>query len=114
MKRNYSSLFFKMLLPVIMFFCSIGSTLAATEVHVETAGTLSTLLTTCETTLKVTGSINGTDVKYLRELINGGKVTSLDLSGASIVSGGEAYFESYKTKDGVISEFMFKNCSKLI
>ena len=113
MKRNYSSLFFKMLLPVVLFFCSIGSTLAATEVHVETAGTLSTLLTTCETTVKITGSINGTDVKYLRELINGGKVTALDLSGASIVSGGEVYYQSYKTKDAVISEFMFKDCSKL-
>ena len=113
MKRNYTSLFIKMLLPLFLLFCGVESTLAITEVNVAQAGTLSTLLTSCETSVKITGSINGTDVKYLRELINGGKVTALDLSGASIVSGGEAYYQNYKTKDGVISEYMFKDCSKL-
>ncbi|MBE6302660.1 MAG: hypothetical protein E7089_01840 [Bacteroidales bacterium] len=113
MKRNYSSLFFKMLLPIVLLFCSAGNAWAATEVHVETAGTLSTLLTSTETTLKITGSINGTDVKYLRELINGGKVTSIDLSEASIVSGGEKYNGSYSTENDIIGDRMFHECAKL-
>ena len=113
MKRNYTSLFLKILLPVIMFFCSIEGTLAATEVHVETAGTLPTLLTTCETTVKVTGYINGTDVKYLRELINGGKVTNLDLSAANIVSGGEKYDGNNSTENDIIGQSMFHQCANL-
>ena len=113
MKKNYSSLFFGLLLPLFALFLGNTSAWAATEVHVGTAGTLSTLLTTSESTLKITGSINGTDIKYLRELINAGTVTSLNLTDASIVSGGEAYVDSYKTEDDVIGESMFKDCSNL-
>ena len=102
-----------MLLPVFLFFCSIGNAWSATEVHVEKAGTLSTLLTTCETAVKITGSINGTDIKYIRELINGGKVTELDLSKASIVSGGEKYDGSNSTEDDIIGPSMFDGFSKL-
>ena len=112
MKRNNYS-FLKMLLPVFLFFCSIGNAWAATEVHVETAGTLSTLLTTCETAVKITGSINGTDIKYIRELINNNKVTELDLSKASIVSGGEKYDGSNSTEDDIIGPSMFNGFSKL-
>ena len=86
---------------------------ADSEVNVETAGTLSTLLPTSDSKLTITGSINGTDVKYLRELINAGTVTDLDLSDAHIVKGGVAYFEDNKTEDNVIGKAMFKECTKL-
>ena len=111
MKRNYSII--KMLLPILLFFSGIGSAWAVTEVCVEKAGTLSSLLTTSDTTLKITGSLNGTDIKYLRQLINAGSVTDLDISGANIVGGGEAYFESYKTEEYVIGHSMFKECKNL-
>jgi hypothetical protein len=84
-----------------------------TEIHVETAGTLSSLLTSTDKELKVTGVINGSDIKYIRELVTAGKVTSLDWSGVRIVSGGQAYFESYTTENDVIGEKMFYQCSKL-
>lgn len=113
MKKNHSTLFFRLLLPLFLFFYGTESAWAATEVHVEKAGTLSTLLTTSESALKVTGGINGTDIKYLRELINAGTVTDLDLSEASIVKGGSAYFESYTTEDDIIGESMFKECTNL-
>ena len=97
-----------------MFVCFTATwAWADTEVNVEKAGTLSTLLTETETTLKLTGSINGTDVKYLRELISAGTVTSLDLSGVNIVSGGVAYFGSCKTENNVIGEYMFQDFTKL-
>jgi hypothetical protein len=86
---------------------------AITEVNVETAGTLSTLLTSTDKELKVTGVINGTDIKYIRGLVVAGTVTSLDWSGVRIVSGGEAYTGSFKTSDDVIGEQMFYECSKL-
>ena len=104
-----------MLLAVV--FCLTAARVgAAVEVNVEKAGTLSTLIVGTETDLKLTGSINGTDVKCLRQLINDGKLTSLDRSEVHIVSGGEAYYESYKTANDVIGESMFTektNGSKL-
>ena len=113
MKKNHLSLIAKLMLPIFILFCSNAGAWAASEVHVEKAGTLSSLLTTSESTLKITGVINGTDIKYLRELIKAGTVTDLDISGARIVKGGSAYVDSYTTADDVIGESMFKDCSKL-
>lgn len=113
MKSNSISRFFKLLLPLFILFIGSARALAATEVHVETAGTLSTLLAATEKELKITGNINGTDIKYLRGLISAGSVTDLDISQANIVSGGQAYFESYKTEEFVIGHSMFKDCKNL-
>ena len=113
MKKNHSKFFFRLLLPLFVLFCNSTMLWAATEVHVDKAGTLSTLLTTSEKNLKITGSINGTDIKYLRGLINAGTVTDLDISEANIVKGGSAYFESYTTEDDVLGHSMFKDCKYL-
>nr|MCR5180880.1 leucine-rich repeat protein [Bacteroidaceae bacterium] len=86
---------------------------AESDVHVEKAGTLSELLPTSEGALKITGSINGTDIKYVRQLITEKNVYSLDLSEARIVSGGVAYYETYKSEDDVIGNSMFRECTKL-
>lgn len=64
--------------------------------------------------LTVTGYINGTDVKFIRELINNRQLSHLDLSDANIIAGGEAYYVpnqkySYKIdKDNTIGSYMFK------
>ena len=86
---------------------------SADTIHVATAGTLSSLMGTTGKQLKLTGFINGSDVKFLREQINGGKITALDLSEVRIVSGGVAYNESYTTKNDVLGDYMFADCSKL-
>ena len=64
--------------------------------------------------LTVTGYINGTDVKFIRELINNRQLSHLDLSDANIIAGGEAYYThpagtlSYKIdKDNTIGRYMF-------
>lgn len=49
--------------------------------------------------LTVTGYINGTDIKFIRELISNRALTHLDLTKANIVAGGEDYFKSYKVKE---------------
>lgn len=60
--------------------------------------------------LTVTGYINGTDVKFIRELMNNRQLSHLDLSDAHIVAGGEAYYASYKIKeDNTIGSYMFTN-----
>ena len=102
----------KLLLTVVLCCCSMCGW-ADTEVNVETAGTLSSLLSTSDSKLKVTGVINGTDAKYLRQLVTEGGVTSLDLSEVKIVSGGVAYYESYKTENDVLGQCMFKECTTL-
>ena len=75
--------------------------------------------------LKVTGKINGTDIRFLREMAGrdvegkqtNGILNKLNLSKAQIVSGGEYYYKYYaernvycRTKDDIIGDFMFNNC----
>ena len=112
MKRKGCLMAGRLLLTLFICFNSV-CVWADTEINVEKAGTLSTLLTTSDATLKVTGSINGTDLKLIREWVSAGTVTSLDLSGVNIVGGGVAYYNSFKTEDNVIGESLFQNCSKL-
>ena len=110
-KKNYTKLF---RLSLAAMICLVSTNLfAVTEIHVETAGTLSSLLTSTDNELKVTGSINGTDIKYIRQLVTAGTVTSLDWSEVRIVSGGEAYVGTYTTANDIIGEQMFYECSKL-
>ena len=57
MKRNHYSTCFRLLFAIS--FCFVQTCLwAITEIHVETAGTLSSLLTSTDKQLKLTGSIN--------------------------------------------------------
>ena len=77
------------------------------------------------TSLKVVGPINGDDVYYLRKMLGGsnfskadwGKLTTLDLSEATIVEGGEWYYEDYRddlyTSNNVIGDCMFRSCANL-
>lgn len=83
-------------------------------VDVKTAGTLSTLLPNTAIHATITGPLNGTDIKYIRQLIQDNDLVSLDLSSANIVSGGMAYSGSLKTENNVIGEKMFQDCPKLI
>ena len=66
--------------------------------------------------LTVTGYINGTDVKFIRELINNRQLSHLDLSDANIVAGGDAYYTTDRysytiDEDNTIGGDMF--CGKL-
>lgn len=112
MKNNYFVTMLRSLLAILVCIFSTNL-LAVTEVHVEKAGTLSSLLTSTDAELKVTGVINGSDIKFIRQLVTDGTVTQLDWSGVKIVAGGEAYFESFKTEDNVIGEKMFSDCANL-
>ena len=78
------------------------------------------------TSLKVVGPINGDDVYYLRKMLGGsnfseadwGKLTTLDLSEATIVEGGEWYYENssaqqYYTSKNMVGDYMFYECDNL-
>ncbi len=101
-------------------------------VSLSQAGTIKSLLGKdylSITSLKVVGPINGDDVYYLRKMLGGsnfseadwGKLTTLDLSEATIVEGGEWYYDintsyigsEYYTSNNVIGDYMFYECANL-
>ncbi len=95
---------------------------AQVQVTLTEAGTLSEKIASGQkyiiTSLKVSGPINGTDVKYLREMagrdVNGksteGKLADLDLTDANIVEGGECYYKNYYAKNDTLGDCIFYEC----
>lgn len=78
------------------------------------------------THLKIKGKINGTDIKFIREMAGvsvtrkktDGELTNLDLSEAKIVSGGDYYYQDYYgtkyyTSDDELGVGFFSKCSGL-
>ncbi len=117
-------------LLLLFVLCSMVSA-AQVEVTLTTAGTLSEKIGDDQkltiTNLKVSGPINGTDVKYLREMAGqdaenkstNGLLADLDLTDANIVEGGESYYSNsvntnkkyYYTASNVIGNAMFISCN---
>ena len=114
-------------------------------IHVGVAGTLSNYIPTEEIQyveeLTLTGYLNGTDIGFIRRMAGAplnnykraergqiyGKLAVLDILDATIVSGGDSYYnewwdvddgtdqqdfikETYSTSDNTISEYMFRDC----
>ena len=106
-------------------------------VNVATAGTLPTLIAASEkdqiTHLTLTGNLNGTDIRFIREMAErdkykketSGKLSVLDLSQANIVSGGGYYYNPtffitnvyldivHNTAENIIDNYAFQNCTGL-
>ena len=97
-------------------------------IKLDEAGTLPYKISANEknliTNLKIVGKINGTDLKFIREMagrdFNGGKtdgkLSILDLSEAKIVAGGDAYVrfsDNYYTSNDKLGDWAFKGCSGL-
>ena len=98
-------------------------------IKLDKAGTLPDKITSSEmykiTNLKITGEINGTDFRIIREMAGRdyrnettkGKLSILDLSEAKIVEGGNYYYSYYKdigyTSNDKIGDYAFKGCSRL-
>ena len=126
---------FKGLFLTVLFML-LGSTaiLAADDgsitrqIKLDEAGTLPDKISESQknliTNLKIVGKINGTDLKFIREMagcdFNGdktdGKLSILDLSEAKIVAGGDAYVrfsENYYTSNDKLGDYVFYGCSGL-
>ena len=103
------------------------------SIHVVKAGTLSLYISEHQkysmTDLKLSGELNGTDIRFIREMagrdVNGsetaGSLSNLDLEDVRIVAGGEHYLHrvsqstgvDYVTRDSVLGYYMFNDCAKL-
>ena len=128
---------FKGLFLTVLFML-LGSTailaaddgLITRQIKLDEAGTLPDKISASEkyliTNLKIVGKINGTDLKFIREMagcdFNGketdGKLSILDLSDAKIVEGGSAYYSDRDdsfiyTSNDKLGDFAFYGCSGL-
>ena len=79
------------------------------------------------TNLKIVGEINGSDLKFVRDMAGGsfrdegivGKLSVLDLSEAKIIKGGSFYYspngsyDEYYTTDDAIGSYAFYECCEL-
>ena len=91
---------------------------AQKSVTVSTAGTLGNQISAAEratiTSLKVSGPLNGNDIKVIREM-GKARLAELDLSDATIVKGGDSYYpleedKSAYTEDNRLSTLFFYGC----
>ena len=99
-------------------------------IKLDKAGTLPDKISESQknliTNLKIVGKINGTDLKFIREMagcdFNGketdGKLSILDLSDAKIVEGGSAYYSDRDdgfiyTSNDKLGDYVFFDCSGL-
>ena len=128
---------FKGLFLTVLFML-LGSTailaaddgLITRQIKLDEAGTLPDKISASEkyliTNLKIVGKINGTDLKFIREMagcdVNGketdGKLSILDLSDAKIVEGGSAYYSDRDdgfiyTSNDKLGDYVFYDCSGL-
>ena len=88
-------------------------------IHVATAGTLPNLISESEKytieELTLTGELNGTDFRLLRDMagcdylgkLSDGKLKVLDISKVSIVSGGKMYVDTNVMPQGYTAEFRY-------
>ena len=85
--------------------------------HMAEAGTLSSMIAEDKKyqiqELRLTGNLNGDDIKLICEMASSGKLTDLDLSEATIVEDGNIDSRSYGTAQSVIGEEMFSKATKL-
>ena len=96
-------------------------------IKLDKAGTLPDRIASSKkykiTNLKIVGKINGTDLKFIREMagcdVNGketdGKLSILDLSDAKIVEGGSAYYSDRDdgfiyTSNDKLGDYVFNDC----
>jgi len=86
------------------------------------AGNLPSTISAAEkissTGLYVSGELNGTDIKFIREMLTEGTLKYLDIKNSSIVGGGEPYYETttskYTTENNVIGDYMFTESANLL
>ena len=99
-------------------------------IKLDEAGTLPDKISESQknliTNLKIVGKINGTDLKFIREMAGcdydgketDGKLSILDLSDAKIVEGGSAYYSDRDdgficTSNDKLGDYVFNGCSGL-
>ena len=84
------------------------------RIKLDRAGQLPANMSDLTIKLVLSGKVNGTDIKHMRKLIAEKHLASIDLSDAQIVSGGVAYYQSYKTSANILGSYAFEGFTKLV
>lgn len=101
---------------LVCLFCTGAIANAQTKIDVSPAGSLNAKLGNDKNSIEnlvLSGSLNGDDIKTIRQMT---KLRILNMEDASIVSGGSQYYpENYcNTQDNVIGRKMFFNMNRLV
>lgn len=101
---------------LVCLFCTGAIANAQTRIDVSPAGSLNAKLGNDKNTIEnlvLSGSLNGDDIKTIRQMT---KLRILNLEDASIVSGGSQYYpeSGCNTEDNVIGRKMFFNMNRLV
>lgn len=101
---------------LVCLFCTGAIANAQTRIDVSPAGSLNAKLGNDKNTIEnlvLSGSLNGDDIKTIRQMT---KLRILNLEDASIVSGGSQYYpeSGCNTEDNVIGQKMFYNMNRLV
>lgn len=68
--------------------------------------------------LTISGELNGTDIKLIREMSVSGSLANLNIQNTSIVRGGDVYYSNYgndyNTENDILGNYMFAGCKSLI
>lgn len=101
---------------LVCLFCTGAIANAQTRIDVSPAGSLNAKLGNDKDTIEnlvLSGSLNGDDIKTIRQMT---KLRILNLEDASIVSGGSQYYPEggCNTEDNVIGRKMFFNMNRLV
>ena len=122
LKGLFLTVLFMLLGSTAILAADDGLNTTQVTIKLDEAGTLPDKISESQknliTNLKIVGKINGTDLKFIREMagrdFNGGKtdgkLSILDLSEAKIVAGGDAYFQSsknYYTSNDKLGNYVF-------
>ena len=101
---------------------------SSVTLNVEIAGNLPLLISEKDkyliTDLTLTGNLNGTDIRFIREMagrnnlgdVTNGRLSTLDIAETNIIDGGDSYYSSYLdygTSNNDIGLYMFKDCFRL-
>ena len=86
----------------------------AEYVYLETPGTLDDKITPTVIKATIGGTINGSDIKCMRQLIAEGNLASIDISEVTVKSGGAAYYQTYTSNANAIGDHAFYQCKQLI
>ena len=112
---------------LLLLSCSflVHAQLDSLELHLDTVGTLSLRIDSAQksslTSLKLSGTINGTDILFLREMGGSdkdgksttGKLSHLDLTNVTIDASGLAYYKYFTAIRRTLSTNFFYGCTRL-
>ena len=130
MRKKYLFKSLVVITGLLLQFNLLAQNAPPIALHVETAGTLPSLIAESKkyeiTDLTLTGNLNGTDIRYIREMVGrdyqgnatNGKLANLNLAEANIVEGGGYYYIGYSsnyyyTSSNTIGDNAFRDCTGL-